>query len=60
MSGPCSFEKYPSLRMANRYTRIFDAGGLSMLGFGPRGTLIASHALLLLDYFLETAESVSD
>ena len=27
ISGPCSIEKYPSLRMANRYTRIFDAGG---------------------------------
>ena len=26
ISGPCSIEKYPSLRMANRYTRIFDAG----------------------------------
>ena len=28
ISGPCSIEKYPSSRMANRYTRIFDAGGL--------------------------------
>ena len=27
ISGPCSIEKYPSSRMANRYTRIFDAGG---------------------------------
>ena len=34
ISGPCSIEKYPSLgmeypssRMANRYTCIFDAGG---------------------------------
>ena len=26
ISGPCSIEKYPSSRMANRYTRIFDAG----------------------------------
>ena len=26
-SGPCSIEKYPFSRMANRYTRIFDAGG---------------------------------
>ena len=24
--GACSIEKYPSSRMANRYTRIFDAG----------------------------------
>ena len=27
ISRPCSIEKYPSSRMANRYTRIFDAGG---------------------------------
>ena len=27
LSGPCSIEKYPSARMANRYTCIFDAGG---------------------------------
>ena len=27
ISGPCSIEKVSS-RMANRYTRIFDAGGL--------------------------------
>ena len=26
ISGACSIEKYPSLRMANRYTRIVDAG----------------------------------
>ena len=26
ISGPCSIEKYPSSRMANRYTCIFDAG----------------------------------
>ena len=26
ISGPCSIEKYSSLRMANRYTRIFDVG----------------------------------
>ena len=26
LSGPCSIEKYPSSRIANRYTRIFDAG----------------------------------
>ena len=26
ISGACSIEKYPSSRMANRYTRIFDAG----------------------------------
>ena len=26
ISGPCSIEKYPSSQMANRYTRIFDAG----------------------------------
>ena len=26
ISGPCSIEKYPSSWMANRYTRIFDAG----------------------------------
>ena len=26
VSGPCSIEKYPSSRMANRHTRIFDAG----------------------------------
>ena len=28
ISRPCSIEKYSSSRMANRYTRIFDAGGL--------------------------------
>ena len=28
VSRPCSIEKYPSSQMANRYTRIFDAGGL--------------------------------
>ena len=26
ISRPCSIEKYPSSQMANRYTRIFDAG----------------------------------
>ena len=26
ISEPCSMEKYPPSRMANRYTRIFDAG----------------------------------
>ena len=26
LSGPCSIEKYPSSGMANRYTRILDAG----------------------------------
>ena len=26
ISEPCSIEKYPFSRMANRYTRIFDAG----------------------------------
>ena len=26
ISRPCSIEKYSSSRMANRYTRIFDAG----------------------------------
>ena len=26
ISRPCSTEKYPSSRMGNRYTRIFDAG----------------------------------
>ena len=29
ISGPCNIEKYPFLRMANRYTRIFDVGGLA-------------------------------
>ena len=28
ISRPCSIKKYPSSRMANRYNRIFDAGGL--------------------------------
>ena len=28
ISRPCSIEKYPSSQMANRYTRIFDAGGI--------------------------------
>ena len=26
ISRPCSIEKYPSSRMANRYARIFDVG----------------------------------
>ena len=33
ISGPCSIEKHPSLQMANRYTRIFDAGGLFVVFF---------------------------
>ena len=34
LSGPCSIEKYPPSRMANRYTRIFDAGGFGGLECG--------------------------
>ena len=43
ISRPCSIEKYPSSRMANRYTRIFDAGGKGRIWmifqrfFGSRG-----------------------
>ena len=33
ISGSCSIDKYPSSRMANRYTRIFDAGGWNCFCF---------------------------
>ena len=44
ISGPCSIEKYPSSRMANRYTRIFDAGGQDPV----RNFCINSHAYMAI------------
>ena len=42
ISGPCSIEKYPSSRMANRYTRIFDAGWLwACAQWGIIGSFVA-------------------
>ena len=43
-------EKYPSSRMANRYTRIFDAGGLAFLEGEPQ---LSSPAAVKFDLIVE-------
>ena len=44
ISGPCSIGKYPSSRMANRYARIFDAGGLDL--YAQLGVCVFAVAVL--------------